>query len=254
MLAHIAPRSLSLWACLVLLTSPQLVAAKPPKAKAPTPAAPAAPAAPASGPAADGGEVKPPEQEAPQPAPAPQSEPAAAPSQAPKPSTAPDDAEKVASLRADVAQLVDDMSRARAQAALLGKTLFKTQLRLSIQNLAAPDPLLAKIVLKLDGVPVFQGDGSALPGDDARQVFEGFVAPGAHVLTAELEQKSREDAAFGYTLHDSYRFQVRRDKRSDLTLIIDDDSDLASDYPDDGRGEYDVRLKLRVRTRDIGQE
>ena len=254
-LAHIAPRRLWLWVCLSALGLAQPVAAKP-KAKAPP--APAT-AASAPGPAAEGGEAKPAEPPAPPPPAVPEptvEAPADKGSSTSTTTTAlrPDDAEQVASLRADVAQLVDDMARARSQAALLGKTLFKTQLRLLVQNLAGDDPLLAKLVLKLDGVPVFQGDGGGLPGDEARKVFEGFISPGAHVLTAELEQKSRQDAAYGYTLHDSYRFQVRRDKRSDVTLIIDDDSDLASDYPDDGKGEYDVRLKLRVRTRDLGQE
>jgi hypothetical protein len=251
--AHIAPRRMWLWAGLFALASAQPVAAKP-KTKAA--AAPATTGAAAPAPAADGGEAKPVEPEPPPAA----SEVVPAPAQTEKATPAPpadktnDDAEQLASLRADVAQLVDDMARARSAAALLGKTLFKTQLRLLVQNLAGPDPLLAKLVLKLDGVPVFQGDSGALYNDEERKVFEGFISPGAHVLTAELEQKSRQDAAYGYTLHDSYRFQVRRDKRSDLTLIIDDDSDLASDYPDDGRGEYDVRLKLRVRTRELGQE
>lgn len=163
-------------------------------------------------------------------------------------------AEQLAALREESSQLIDEMSQARAKAALLGKTLFKTQLRLRVQNLAAPDPRLVKIELKLDGAPVFVGDGTTLTGDDARQVFEGFIAPGRHVLTAEVKQQSREDATFGYNLHDSYHFKVQRDKLSELTLIVDDDSDMASDYPDDGDGEYDVRLKLRVRTKNIGEE
>jgi hypothetical protein len=163
-------------------------------------------------------------------------------------------AEQLAALREESSQLIDEMSQARAKAALLGKTLFKTQLRLRVQNLAAPDPRLLKIELKLDGAPVYVGDGTTLTGDDARQVFEGFIAPGRHVLTASLKQQSREDATFGYNLHDSYHFKVQRDKLSELTLIVDDDSDMASDYPDDGDGEYDVRLKLRVRTKNIGEE
>jgi hypothetical protein len=163
-------------------------------------------------------------------------------------------AEQLAALREESSQLIDEMSQARAKAALLGKTLFKTQLRLRVQNLAAPDPRLVKIELKLDGAPVYVGDGTTLTGDDARQVFEGFIAPGRHVLTASLKQQSREDATFGYNLHDSYHFKVQRDKLSELTLIVDDDSDMASDYPDDGDGEYDVRLKLRVRTKNIGEE
>ncbi|MET0387351.1 MAG: hypothetical protein ABW321_15390 [Polyangiales bacterium] len=163
-------------------------------------------------------------------------------------------AEQLAGLRSDVAQLIDDMVQARARAAELGKTLFKTRLRLKIQNLAAPDPVLVKIVLTLDGAPIFRGDGAVLREDDARQVFDGMIAPGPHVLLAELEQRSRGDAAYGYTLHDTYRFQALRNKRSELTLIIDDDSDLAHDFPDDAKGEYDVRIKLRVRTKDLDEE
>jgi len=108
-------------------------------------------------------------------------------------------------------------------------------------------------VLKLDGAPVFRSDGSALRDDNPRKVFESFVAPGPHVLTVELEQKASSDAAYGYTLHDSYRFQALRDKQSELTLILDDDSDLAREFPQDAQGEYDVRTKLRVRTRELGR-
>jgi hypothetical protein len=161
--------------------------------------------------------------------------------------------EQLAALRSDVAELIDDMVQARARAALLGKTLFKTRVALFVQNLAAPDPVLVKISLTLDGAPIFRGDGSALRGDEARQVFEGFVAPGPHVLTAELEQRSQRDAAYGYTLHDSYKFQAPRDKQSELTLQLDDDSDLKTDK-DTVRGEYDVRVKLRVRTKDLGRQ
>jgi hypothetical protein len=166
----------------------------------------------------------------------------------------PADDAQLAALRSDVSGLVDDLVEARARAALLGKTLFKTQLRVRVQNLAAPDPVLVKIALKLDGAPIFQGDQSALKGDAASQVFEGFIAPGAHVLSAELEQNSRDDAAYGYSLHETYRFAALRDKRSELTLIVDDDSDLASDFPGSQAGEYDVRIKLRVKTKALNAD
>jgi hypothetical protein len=235
--------------CLALF-SPGLVRAKPPKPAKPANAAPASPPPPA----AEGGSEPP---AAPEPAPAPPApsakpaEPAPQPQAAsPEPAPAAADSGKLASLRSDVAGLVDELVEARSRAALLGQTLFKTQLRVKIQNLAAPDPVLGKLVLKLDGAPIFRGDGAALSGDDARQVFQGFVAPGAHVLAAELEQSSRDDAKFGYALHETYRFQAVRDKRSELTLIVDDDSDV----PADGDGEYDVRIKLRVRTKALNEE
>lgn len=239
------------FACLAVLAAsrPPAVWAKP-KAAKPAPASPAPPA-----PAAEGGSEPAPVESAPPPPPsppapatkAPEPQPEAAPAGEPAPAA---DSGKLASLRADVAALVDELVEARSRAALLGQTLFKTQLRVKVQNLAAPDPVLGKLVLKLDGAPIFQGDGAALSGDDARQVFQSYVAPGAHVLTAELEQSSRDDAKYGYTLHETYRFQAVRDKRSELTLILDDDSDV----PEDGEGEYDVRVKLRVRTKARDEE
>jgi hypothetical protein len=177
---------------------------------------------------------------------------AAEPSAEPSAEPAPDaNGEKLASLRAEVTTLMDDLVEARSRAALLGKTLFKTQVRVLVQNLAAPDPVLSKLVLKLDGAPIFRGEGNAV-SDEPRQVFQGFIAPGAHVLSVEVEQQSRDDAAYGYGLHNSYRFSALREKRSDLLLVLDDDSDLASEFPDDG--EYDVRTRLKVKTKDLTEE
>jgi hypothetical protein len=261
-------RSASSFVCVGLALLLSAPAYAKPKAKAVRVAAPA-PAVNGSGNvAADGGSAAPepatmpannarPIPEKSEPAVLPKSEPAAEtkpPEQPPNPEPAAADSGKLAELRADVAGLVDEMVEARTRVALLGKTLFKTQLRVKIQNLAAPDPVLGKVVLKLDGAPIYHGDGAALSGDDAHQVFQGFIAPGAHVLAAELEQSSKRDAAYGYSLHESYRFQVVRDKRSELTLIMDDDSDLADDFPDDAQGEYDVRMKLRVRTKNLNEE
>jgi hypothetical protein len=257
------PHCLALGIALLTLGAAGSVQAKP-KAKKP-PAATTDTAAP-SGQDSDARANHP----VPEPEPPAESLPAATPPPtAPKPAAAPTPAvtetkssgaqnaaanEKLATLRADVTSLMDDMVEARSRAAMLGKTLFKTQVRVRVQNLAAPDPVLVKLVLKLDGAPIYRGDAAALSGDDAHQVFQSFIAPGAHVLSAEVEQRSRDDAAYGYVLHETYRFQALREKRSELTLILDDDSDLASDFPDDGSGEYDVRTKLRVKSKNLNEE
>jgi len=164
------------------------------------------------------------------------------------------DAEQLASLQVELNTLMDDLVQARTRAALIGKTLFKTLIRVHVQNLVGDDTALAKIVLKLDGAPIFRGDGASMRGDEERQVFEGFVAPGPHVLSAELEQNSRNDQAYGYTLRESYKFQALRDKRNELSLTLRDSSDMASEFPDDQDGEYDIRMRLRARTRELNEE
>ncbi len=156
---------------------------------------------------------------------------------------------KLAGLRSELTTLMDELVEARSRAAIVGKTLFKTRMAVRLQNLAGPDPVLAKVVLKLDGAAIYRGDAASLGGDEARNVFEGFVAPGPHVLGVELEQRARDDAAYGYTLRESYRIQAPREKQTELTLVLDDDSDMAGDFPDDGDGKYDVRMRLRAKTR-----
>jgi hypothetical protein len=164
------------------------------------------------------------------------------------------DTEQVSGLQTELSGLMDELVQARTRAALLGKTLFKTVTRVYLQNLAGDDAILSKVVLKLDGAPIFRGDSAALRGDESRQVFEGFIAPGPHVLTAEIEVSSRDDAAYGYNLRESYKFQALRDKRNELSLVLRDDSDVASEFPDEQDGEYDVRMRLRVRTKELNDK
>jgi hypothetical protein len=177
---------------------------------------------------------------------------AAEPPKASEPAAADD--EQVSGLQTELSALMDELVQARTRAALLGKTLFKTVTRVYVQNLAGDDAVLSKAVLKLDGAPIFRGDSAAIRGDESRQVFEGFIAPGPHVLTAELEVSSRTDAAYGYSLRESYKFQALRDKRNELSLVLRDDSDVASEFPDEQDGEYDVRMRLRVRTKELKDE
>ncbi len=157
--------------------------------------------------------------------------------------------QKLSGLRTELVGLMDDLVQARSRAAVLGKTLFKTRISVRLQNLAGPDPVLTKVMVKLDATPIFQGDAAALGGDEVRKVFEGFVAPGPHLLGIEVEQHARDDAAYGYTLQESYRITTPIEKTTELTLVLDDDSDLAQDFPRGGEGHYDVRTRLRAKTR-----
>lgn len=196
--------------------------------------------------AADGDEAKPPALNV-----TPAAETPEAAAEAPKPEA---NDEQVSGLQTELSTLMDDLVQARTRAALIGKTLFKTVTRVYVQNLSGDDATLAKIVLKLDGAPIFRGDAAALRTDESRQVFEGFIAPGPHVLTAEIELNSRNDAAYGYSTRESYKFQALRDKRNELSLQLRDSSDIASEFPDDQDGEYDVRMRLRVRTKELKEE
>jgi hypothetical protein len=158
----------------------------------------------------------------------------------------PSDPAEVGALQQELAQLMDDLVQARERVAVLGKALFHTKIRVRIDDSDAEDQVLGKVALRLDGAPIFSGDGSSL-GDPERPLFEGFAAPGPHVLEVEIEQRARADEAYRYTLRESYRFEVVGERRTDLRLVLEDDSDIAEDFRDDRSGEYDVHTRLQVR-------
>jgi hypothetical protein len=157
----------------------------------------------------------------------------------------------LSAIRDEYTSIMDDLVQARSRVAVLGRQLFQTRVRVIVQNRAGDDQTLARVALQLDGAPIHRGDGTSIGGDDGRRVFDGFAAPGPHVITVEVEQRARANDAYRYTLRDAYRFEVPRGKLTEITVVLDDDSEIAEDFPDDQEGEYDVRTRVRVATRDL---
>jgi len=152
-------------------------------------------------------------------------------------------------LRADWSSLMDDMVSARQRVATLGEELFRTRMSVTVQDRAGDDQLLAGFSLELDGTPIFHSDGEIEGGDAGREVFTGALAPGPHELTMELTQSARDGAEYRYTQRDTFRFIVVRDRRTEITIVLEDDSDIASSFPSGGEGRYEIRTRVRVATR-----
>lgn len=152
-------------------------------------------------------------------------------------------------VREELSTVMDDLVRARSRMAILGKQLFRTRVRIVVHNRATRRQTLARLSVSLDDDPVYRTETESL--SSAQRVFEGFAAPGPHAVTVELEQRGRDGEAFRYELRDTYRIDVPRDRLTEIVVVLDDGSDMASDFPSDGEGEYDVRTRVRVATRKL---
>jgi hypothetical protein len=155
----------------------------------------------------------------------------------------------VSPIRNDYVALMDELVQARMRVSALGAELFQTRITIDLQDRTGDDTNLARLVVHLDGAAVYQSDGNAEGLDDGREVFSGSLAPGPHVLRIEVEQRARQDEAFRYTLQEDFRFQVVRERLSEVTLVLEDGSDMASSFPSGGEGRYEVRTRMRVATR-----
>ena len=101
------------------------------------------------------------------------------------------------------------------------------------------------MTLALDGVPVHDSDGSTLASDRVT-LFTGFVAPGMHELTIVLVENARESASYGYRRDERYRVEVKKGKRTEVELVLRDDSDMAEAAAEGDHGEYQLATTIRV--------
>lgn len=150
-------------------------------------------------------------------------------------------------MRAELATLMDELVQARSRVTVLGRALFDTKVVIRVDN-RADDQILRSLVIRLDGDPVHRGDSD--PGTGGAALFEGFAAPGPHDLTVEVEQRARANEAYRYLQRNQFRFEVVQGKLTEIVIRLDDDSDM-EDFADDGEGEYDVNMRVRVATRDL---
>ena len=155
----------------------------------------------------------------------------------------------VTPIRTDFVALMDDLVQARMRVSALGAELFRTRISVQLQDRTSGNVAMARMVVHLDGAPVHQSEGAVEGASAGTNIFSGALAPGPHVLTIEVEQRAREDDAYRYSLRESFRFQVVRERLSEVTLILEDGSDMARSFPAGGEGSFNVTTRMRVATR-----
>lgn len=145
-------------------------------------------------------------------------------------------------------KLLGEIAALRSRVASLTTTLFASKLRVIVQT-DGDDARISKFVTTLDDGVVFSAP-DRFQADDERTIYEHAVAPGHHVIGIEIERydaRGRE-----YQTHQASKFTVvvPEGKTLEVTVELEDDSDMAEDFPDDQDGVYELNTKLRARVAD----
>lgn len=175
---------------------------------------------------------------------------AATPPEVPPPSTDFGDTPALPDLagaRAEYEAIMNELVEARSRVAVLGEQLFDTQVRIRIVDRARLEQDLVTMRISLDGTAVFSAEPTG-QREEARQVFEGFAAPGPHSLSLSIERRSRSDENFRVTRDETFRFVVVRGKITEITILLNDRSDAAHAIESSGHGEFDVRTRVQIAT------
>jgi hypothetical protein len=145
-------------------------------------------------------------------------------------------------------KLIADIATLRARVAALTTSLFSSKLRVFVHT-DGDDARVQSFVVTLDDGVVFKSDAGFM-AEDEKVVYEHAVAPGSHVVGIEIERQDTRGAAYRTWQTTRFAIQVPERKVLEAIVTVEDDSDMADDFPDDQDGKYELGVKLRAKVAD----
>ena len=162
---------------------------------------------------------------------------------------APSDTGDIDSLRQEYLQLRDELFRSKARAATVASAMYSTRIRVNLTYGSGRYYSVTRATLRLDGASVFDDTTGAIANDIAPR-FEGFVAPGRHVLTVRIEATGKDDERFTTAVENTFSIQAPAAKDVTVTIKVKDDGDIAYAWQKKQRGSYQPSLSIAVTTAD----
>jgi len=240
-----------------LVLVPALAIAGPPKKKKPPTTTTTAPAESGSGSGSDSsagsgsgsgsGEAKP--DNAPGPASPPPPGPEAGSGSGSGSAAAPakSDEPDVDALRQEYLALRDELYKSRARANAVASQLYSTRVSIKLTWTSGRYYGVSKSSIRLDGTTVFEDDKGAIAGDDGVR-FDGYIAPGKHLVTFHVEAAGKDDDAFTEATEAQVAVQAVANKDLTISAKAHDSGDIAYAWKREQHGNYGLGVDVAVRT------
>jgi hypothetical protein len=227
---------------------------KPPEPAPTTPPAPSEPAGdrtapepvPAAAPAASGGASTTPSTSAGDDAAARPGE--AEPGKPGKPGDGPD----VDSLRQEYLSLRDELFKSRARANAVASQLYSTRIQIKLTYTTARYYNPARSSIRLDGASVYEDTSGAIGGDDGVR-FDGYVAPGRHLITFHVEATGKDDDSFSSTTESQIVVKAVAGKDLMVWAKAKDAGDIAYQWKRSENGSYGLGIDVAVKAAKLAE-
>lgn len=149
---------------------------------------------------------------------------------------------------AEYDRLIGDIAALRSRVSALTTTLFKSKLRVVVVT-EGDEARITKLVVTLDDGVVYTAP-DRFSAEDGKVVYEHAVAPGHHVVGVEIERYDARGRQFTTWQASKMSIVVPENKLLEAEVELEDDSDMAEDFPDDEDGEYELNVRLRAQVVD----
>jgi hypothetical protein len=106
---------------------------------------------------------------------------------------------------------------------------------------------VSKASIRLDGATVFEDAAGAIASDDGVR-FDGYVAPGRHLVTFHVEATGKDDDSF--TSSTEAQITVKAVANKDLVVAAKgkDNGDIAYEWKKSEKGSYGLGIDVSVKS------
>jgi hypothetical protein len=149
----------------------------------------------------------------------------------------------------DYDKLLGDISALRARVAAVSDTLFRSRIAIALEADGSHAKIGRLTVSLDDGVVYTAPTGTSFESTTA--LYEHGVAPGRHAVIVDLDRKDDRDDTFRTSQRSRFLVDVPKDQRLELQIRVDDDSNMAANFPSDHSGRYDLRVRAKASAKPV---
>ncbi|HSS01326.1 MAG TPA: hypothetical protein VLM79_29910 [Kofleriaceae bacterium] len=165
-----------------------------------------------------------------------------------KPAEGPD----VDSLRQEYLSLRDELFKSRARANAVASQLYSTRIQVKLTYTTGRYYNPAKASIRLDGANVYEDATGAIAGDDGVR-FDGYIAPGRHLLTFRVEASGKDDDTFTSTTESQIVVKAVPGKDLMIAAKARDSGDIAYEWKRSEKGSYGLGIDVSVKTAKVAE-
>jgi len=153
----------------------------------------------------------------------------------------------VDALRQEYLALRDELFESRARASTVASQLYSTRIQIKLTYTSGRYYNPQKATVRLDGASVYENTTGAIATDDGIR-FDGYVAPGRHLITFRVEATGKDDDSF--TSVTETQIVVKAVPGKDLVVAAKakDTGDIAYEWKRKERGSYGLGIDVAVKT------
>jgi hypothetical protein len=159
-------------------------------------------------------------------------------------------APKVDDLQREYEKIREGLFTARARAAAVSAAMYSSKLQVYLRYGTPRFFHVSRASIRLDGAPVFDDSNGAIASDDLLR-FDGYIAPGKHLLDIRVDAEAKDDTSFASQTQSTFTIDVPEHKVVVLRAQAEDGGDMGSTWTKKKKGGYRLHLDADVQAVDV---